>query len=245
MNEEILYNTGVEYKNDDIKDYTNEEFNIILRGYFDIYGNIINKSIFNKDLICTIDNIVDNKIYLRLKDSYTHKIENKDILLINYDAIDFLHSIYKNSDARYRDDKKYNIYLSWLSHIIFIPSCKFIKIDNIAVSPFKNKISDVGYNITIVKLYKKLGHNTFIYDTCIQLFPDFGYYISIIPKNSLIKSGHILTNSTGVVFPSSKGSLKITLTKVDKYFPNIKLPFTCCKIILNKHIYYEISEDFK
>ncbi len=241
-NEESLYNIGKNYSDNCITEYTDEQIIIILRGFFDQHGNIYNKTILNKELICEINNLLDNTLYPSFKNLYKHKIEGKQIILINYNAIDFLHNIYKNSDARHRNKENYDIYLSWLSRNITIPSCKIEKTAEDAIIPFKNKLSDIGYNITIIKRNKKIGDNTFVFDTCIKVFPDFGYYITLTPSNNLIKSGYVLKNSLSVIEPEYNETIKLTLTKIDKSFPEIKLPFTCCKMILNKHIYYEIFE---
>ena len=54
-----------------------------------------------------------------------------------------------------------------------------------------------------------------MYDTGIQVKPQYGYYFEIVPRSSLSKSGYILANSIGIIDPSYSGNLYIVLIKID------------------------------
>jgi len=56
----------------------------------------------------------------------------------------------------------------------------------------------------------------------------------------LSESGYMFTNS--IIDPSYTSSLKIVLTKIDESLPDLKLPFKCCQIIMEKAIHYEMEE---
>ena len=91
------------------------------------------------------------------------------------DTIEFLTKLYKDSDARYRDGKFYQLYLEWLSFTSFIIPRVEIKI--------KNKKAIKDKNLWVIKEYKKINTMSVIYDTGLIIKPDFGYRIKIIPNN--------------------------------------------------------------
>jgi deoxyuridine 5'-triphosphate nucleotidohydrolase len=120
--------------------------------------------------------------------------------------------------------------------------CKIYKDCPEAIIPSKGKESDVGYDLTIIKEFKQLTPSTILYDTGIKLCVDFGYYIQIVPRSSLSKSGYILANSIGIIEKSYSGNLLVALTKIDKEMPDLRLPFKCCQLIFQQQISLNIVE---
>lgn len=230
--ERDLYHIGYNLRSSISETLPDDKFIIFLRGYFDKTGYISKKNIIKNSLECIF--ICDETIYERfykLNYSFTEKLEYKkyNITLVNYDALDFLNDIYKNSDARYRNNKKYNIYISWLTYGIL--DIKFIKVVDNSILPYK-KSSEIGYNITLISLVEQIGKYIFIYDTGIKVISEFGFYCKIIAKDELIKTGHI------VIMTEIKNTetLKVTLQKIDDTLPEFKLPFTCCQLLFDKII---------
>ena len=220
---------------------------VFLRGYFESSGNISNKTLLHNNLECTLK---CDEYILSLINELNFKYEiisnNKDdinLIFENYNAFDFLSKLYDNSDARYRKSEFYNKYIYW--NIFFnnnIPICRFFKDDPDAVIPKKERASDVGYDLTIIKKVKDIGAKTALYDTGIIVAPDFGYYTKIVPRSSIIKSGYMLTNSIGIIDGTYRGHLMICLTKIDETMPDLILPFRCCQLILDRSLHY-IMED--
>jgi hypothetical protein len=242
MNELNIYTYGrdilttscfPEYKN--IKDY-----NIFFRGIFDNYGIIYSKTIFNNDLHIEI-----NLTNIEIKLNFLKKVEDllnikwkiilNNIVLKNEEAKKFLDIIYSNSDARYRNEKKYNCYVRWLSNKNNnIITFKVEKTLNNAIFPVK---TNIGYCISIIKLNKKIGKNTFIYDTGLKVNINFGYKIKITSKCSLINYGFILNN----YLVKKDESIKIILTKIDNSLKNFKLPFTVFNLFIEKIQFCELE----
>ena len=224
-------------------EYENKkEYNIFFRGIFDKYGIIYQKTIYNNNLYIEISlkNIRIISDFLKKISELTNiKLDilpNNNLILKNNDAKKFLDKIYIGSDARYRDEKKYNCYLRWLNNKSNnIISFKTKKTLNEAIFPVKNKI---GYDISIVKQIKKIGTNTFVYDTGIILKINFGYKIKITSKCSLINYGFILNN----YLLKKDESIKIILTKIDN-LKKIKLPFTGFNLTIEKIEIFELEED--
>jgi dUTP pyrophosphatase len=104
-----------------------------------------------------------------------------------------------------------------------------------AVMPAKAYPEDVGYDLTIISLVKKTGKNIFMYETGVQVAPsDNGFYIEILPRSSIFKTGYILANSVGVIDPLYRGTLKVVLVKTDESMPDIILPFKGFQLIVRK-----------
>lgn len=111
----------------------------------------------------------------------------------------------------------------------------FVKTCEHAVTPSKGTEYSVGYDLTAIDFVRNMTPNTYLYDTGIQVKPPPGYYIDIVPRSSLSKTGFVLANSVGIIDPDYRGNLMIALTKVDSNCDDIELPFTKCQLILRKH----------
>jgi deoxyuridine 5'-triphosphate nucleotidohydrolase len=249
INEKAFYQIGLnileKYDLNNVK--SSENFFIVLRGVFDSRGSIISRNILNKDLSCSINGIPVNLIEFIINNTEDINCErtNNSIKWKDYNALDFLSKIYDNSDARFRNKEKYDSYINWVTFGLDtneIPKCKFFKKHKNAVIPSKSRASDVGYDLTIIEVSKELGKKTFMYDTGIIIAPEFGYYTKIVPRSSITKSGYMLTNSTGIIDPSYRGTLKICLTKVDDSIPNLKLPCKIAQLIIDRSIHYNLEE---
>lgn len=116
----------------------------------------------------------------------------------------------------------------------------FIKMGNMAgferthinaVKPTKGEPNAIGYDLTCIDIYKKIGKKTIIYNTHICIQPIPGFYFEIIPRSSLSKTGHIMTNSIGVIDPDYSGPLLIPVTKIDNTMPDLELPFKLFQLI--------------
>jgi hypothetical protein len=149
-------------------------------------------------------------------------------------ALDFIHFIYHKSDARYRSEDNYKIYLDWIGNGKNIPICKFFSNDMNAVKPKK---CDIGYDLTIIKKVKDNGLFC-LYDTGVIIKPDIGYNIRLIPRNNLIEKGYIIYNC---LHNNDNKSIKIYLAKINNIVPDIRLPCIVCYMILEKNIYFELE----
>jgi len=110
-------------------------------------------------------------------------------------------------------------------------------VDTDAKMPSKAHPSDIGFDLTAIKVYKKIDEKTTLFDTGIKVIPPKGYYVEILPRSSISKTGYILSNSVGVIDPHYTGNLLIALTKVNPDVDDIKLPFSRCQMILRKAEY--------
>lgn len=118
----------------------------------------------------------------------------------------------------------------------------FKKISPDALTPSKSNYSDVGLDLTAIGISKKINDDTFLCKTGISLEIPTGYYVEIVPRSSISKSGFMLANSVGIIDCSYKGELLIALTKINKNVEDPVFPFRCCQIIMKKQIYPIMKE---
>lgn len=116
-----------------------------------------------------------------------------------------------------------------------VPRIGFCMQDPSAVVPTK-RIIDVGYDITVCSVSKQLTDQTTMYETYVSLSIPLGYYVELVPRSSLSKTGYMLANSVGIIDPSYTGSLKVPLIKVDQSAPDLVLPARVAQIILKPYV---------
>jgi dUTPase len=257
---------------DNIKDVNNKW--IFIRGLFEANSYIDNS---NKTIRCSFNftylEIMQNFIQFC---SIPKDFSNRDcIVYYNTNCIDFMGNLYYSIKSYDKLNKKisyeklfnniditdylFNNYHYEKYHELLkferidncIPICNVLKVDVNAIIPSKKVISDVGYDLTIIKKVKQINSATALYDTGLRINIEDGYYTEIVARSSLIKSGYILTNCIGIIEKSYSNNLFISLTKISLEAATIgsdelPLPFRCCQLIIRKQFYtnmVEVTED--
>lgn len=235
-------------KDSDLTDFItkcyNENGNIcnqFVRAYIEKYASIIYDTI---NITFYNDKLTD--CIIKLYDIPCNKQTNINNQVIQYNSvnmIDLLGMIYSNHECPY-----YNNFIYSYNNRDgkSIPCIKVFKVDDSAVIPSKSRYSDAGYDLTIIKEYKRLTSNTVIYDTGIKLEIPNGYYVEIVPRSSISRSGYILANNVGIIDQGYRGNIYIALTKINDETPDItdladwRLPWKCCQMIVKKQIYSKL-----
>jgi deoxyuridine 5'-triphosphate nucleotidohydrolase len=159
----------------------------------------------------------------------------------NSNMIDFMGQIYVNGtdmDELHINDDLYNFLGN--PEGFQNPLLKIYKADADAVVPSKNNYSDAGLDLTIIKEYKRMNSDTVLYDTGIKLEIPNGYYVEIVPRSSISRSGYMLANSVGIIDQGYTGNLYVALRKINKDCEDLVMPYKCCQIIMKKQIYPKI-----
>lgn len=215
--------------------YTDEEKKDFIRGLYEYnYLSHMNTNNNSNDIKLKKQKNL-NKFLDYTRICYDDK-SDEDFTIINHgcNATDFLGFIYNNIDNNYS--------FKACNYNLVLPQVLVFKTDENAVVPFKTNASDVGYDLTIIKKVKDFNSKTCLYDTCIKIQVDFGYYAEIVPRSSLSKSGYMLANSIGIIDNSYRGNLMIALTKIADDAPELELPFKCCQLIIRKQVYTSLNE---
>lgn len=216
-------------------DNLEDKFKIsFIRGYYEnLKNNNVNNNNINKLYYYKIDYLLIEKMFNYINIPHINDFKNNYIVFDNTNYIDFLGKIYNEANDLCIERYKYNL---------LYPKCKIIKTLENAIIPSKANESDVGYDLTIIKEEKIFNKKTKLYNTGIKVEIDYGFYIEIVPRSSLSKSGYMLANSIGIIDNSYKGNLLIALTKIDDESPDIELPFKCCQMIIRKQYNVDIFE---
>ena len=119
---------------------------------------------------------------------------------------------------------------------------KVLKTNEDAILPSRAHPSDIGLDLTAIKKHKVLSNGVVMYDTGISVSPPEGYYVEILPRSSMSKTGWMLANSVGTVDPNYTGNLYIALIRVDGQSPEIDLPFCKCQLVVRKAEYFDVQE---
>jgi deoxyuridine 5'-triphosphate nucleotidohydrolase len=215
--------------------------NQFARAYVEKYSSIIYDNI---NITFYNDNLADS--FVKLYDIPCNRQKNINNQVIQYNSvnmIDLLGMIYSNYECPY-----YNNYIYTYNNRDgkSIPCIKVFKVDADAVIPSKARYSDAGYDLTIIKEYKRLTSNTVIYDTGIKLEIPNGYYVEIVPRSSISRSGYMLANNVGIIDQGYRGNIYVALTKINDETPDItdladwRLPWKCCQMIVKKQIYSKL-----
>jgi len=215
-----------------------------VRGYFDHHGQISDPDVTpmckmygNVDMLTSI---ADFSAIPAIRIGF-HGAANSDqkrpkpvLLFKGTNAIDLLGRMYDK--ARIFWAKRRSQYFDLLSaDIKRVPHVYFTKTLPNTVVPTKAHPSDVGYDLTIVAEHKKVNSVTTMYDTGLKVRVENGWYIEVVPRSSIIKSGYMLTNGQGIIDPSYQGNILVALTKVDPDAVPIELPYRGFQVILRRH----------
>jgi deoxyuridine 5'-triphosphate nucleotidohydrolase len=211
-----------------------------IRGYFDGDGSVT--SIYSKKNSPRCN--ITSSSYSMLQAIYSFTdipgyLGSSQIEWSGNNALDFMGKIYDGSNIKL--SRKYDRFIDWSlwqpglpGHYGRTDKFKWTRTDPRAVAPSKTKVSDAGYDITIIKKVKTMG-DVVLYDTGIKIQPGFGYYFDLVPRSSISKTGYMLANSLGIIDRTYIGPILVALRKVDKSAKDIELP---CRIaqIVPRHI---------
>jgi deoxyuridine 5'-triphosphate nucleotidohydrolase len=113
--------------------------------------------------------------------------------------------------------------------------------DPAAIVPKKERVSDSGYDLTLIYEKKRIGE-VVLYGTGVTVEPPQGWYFDVVPRSSIIKLGYIIGNSVGVIDRAYRGEVLVPLIKVDKLAPDLELPARVAQLIPRPIVHFEVSE---
>jgi dUTP pyrophosphatase len=113
-----------------------------------------------------------------------------------------------------------------------------------AVVPERAGPNEIGFDLTLIRKVKDIDDYTVMYDTDIVIKPPDGFYVEIVPRSSIVKSGWFMANSIGVIDPTYRDTLKVVLKRMDKSQKEVELPSRLCQLIL-RPVYRIVKVDEK
>lgn len=215
-----------------------------VKAYFEKHGNI---SVNNDCVKCIItcynnENLVIFADFFGIPYKSMKMFNLSQIIYTGVNVIDLLGIIYSNTSVVSKS-KQYMDFVGLLKKQK--PSMKVLKVDDSAIIPSKANFSDVGHDLTVIGIHKTINSRTVLCRTGIKLDIPVGYYVEIVPRSSIIKSGYMLANSIGIIDCSYKGELFVALTKIDEESPEVTFPFKCAQLITRKQIFPDMIETYE
>jgi len=102
--------------------------------------------------------------------------------------------------------------------------------------------SDTGYDLELIKKVRvvkliAIGEVS-LYDTGVIISPPPGYYMDMVARSSMAKTGHMLANGFGVIDPDYRGNILAAVLKYDFAAPELKLPGRYVQLIFRPVIHF-------
>lgn len=163
-------------------------------------------------------------------------------------ALDFLGQIYEGASIYL--DRKYDLYRMWCEYVpglsgrgssVQLGNIKVVRTRKDAVLPAKARVSDSGYDLTIIEKIKQVGDVEF-FTTGVKICPEIGWYTTVVPRSSISKTGYMLANGVGIIDRTYLGEVIIALRKVDKTADDITLPCRIAQFIPSPIVHMTIEE---
>ncbi|WP_457570219.1 dUTP diphosphatase [Desulfurobacterium sp.] len=205
-----------------------------VKGAFEAGGVWGNKSVFIP-LISSFESEMEEVL------SPFFPIKTKEGFFLNGDgATLFLHAIYDESSGE-RSNYHFEKFLSFLFGAPWQRSYVEVAVEEGGIPPFKKRVSDSGWDLHLVELIKKEG-NVYFFDTKVKVKPPAGYYLDLVPRSSIFKSGFMLANSVGIIDMTYRGTIKVPLVKVNPEAPEPELPWRVVQLIPRRYYPLEVRQ---
>lgn len=164
-----------------------------------------------------------------------------------FKALDICGRMYKS--VSFKHTKKYEYFIDilnweplpngkWYKDVYF--KCK--KLSKDAVIPVKSRVTDSGYDIFAVDITYDSNTKLYIADTRIAVEPIPGWYLDMVGRSSLPKTGFMFVGAVGIIDRSYVGPIKMFLKKINEDAVLPELPFKMAQLIPRKIIHAEFIE---
>lgn len=191
------------------------------------------------DFIQLTTGVTANEVQFSTVDSDMVVLEWYDV-----DALDFMGVVYSGADYGYL--KANAAFTKWRQQIQGLTNDKnlnfwFKKTREDAVAPYKARISDSGFDLTLVEKVDQIGIVD-MYTTGIKAYCDQGWYFILTPRSSIIKSGYMLANNCGIIDRSYTGEILVPMIKLDPNAPDIECPARLVQLIPTPIVDFDFKE---
>lgn len=142
------------------------------------------------------------------------------------------------------DETRLDKYASYISRECVKNPLLVERRDPKAELPFKQNISDVGWDLTLIERTDKRNEDDIgsinMFRTGLVVSPPLGYHVEIYARSSLQKLGYMLGNSVGIIDPEYRGEVLIGLYKF-REGADLELPCRGVQMILRKTEYGRLA----
>lgn len=163
-------------------------------------------------------------------------------------ALDLLSSLYEGlAPAAPRRKKHEARYHSYCKRVVGfeadgspLPTLKVELLRLDAAVPQKARVSDTGYDLTLLDERKRHGA-VVLYGTGISVEPPDGWYLDVVARSSMVKRGYIVANSVGIIDRAYRGEILVPLVKIDPSAPDLELPARVMQLIPRPVVHFPVE----
>ena len=167
-------------------------------------------------------------------------------------ALDFLGLLYDEIDLEEElyDYSMYGAYKKLCQHThrdVIETNIHFKRINPNAIKPFKEKSSDAGYEINVIRKMSGDIKDIPVYDTGLIINPPFGYYFEMFNTQMLLDRGYTIANvpyilERSLTTPISQ-TLKIQILSMDDDTLPLEMPFPAIRLVPRHIEHFSLVED--
>lgn len=221
-----------------------------IRGLFDGDGSIRDAAKYTTPACHIASSSSEMKTSLVEKTKRFHPRENSDaVYWEGVNALDFMGWLYE--DSSWRLTRKYDLYLDWTTWVPMLggpgnsgrgPWFHWTRLHPDAVAPTKSRVSDSGFDVTLIGDRDDHGNFVRLYRTGIRIKPAHGWYFDLVPRSSIIKSGYMMANSIGVIDRAYRGEVLVPLIKVNPDAPDLEFPCRLVQLVPRPIVHVQMEE---
>lgn len=107
------------------------------------------------------------------------------------------------------------------------------KVRDNAVIPYKAKMGDIGYDLTVASLEEENGLIK-VY-TGIAVQPEPGWYFELYPRSSIANRGLMVANSVGIIDNGYTGEISVVFYKTENYIKKLEIGERIAQLIPRRY----------
>lgn len=159
--------------------------------------------------------------------------------IVGPSALDFLGVLYEKANYYYQSSIEKYLFLCGASKGAEVSVTRLSKD---AILPSKKNISDSGYDVCLTGIKSQVDDNTFLFSTGLQVDPPPGFYLDLLPRSSLGKTGWTMPHGTGVIDMSYRGEVMVLLRRLSEEIPIFEFPARVVQLIPRPISHFRVVE---
>lgn len=151
------------------------------------------------------------------------------------------------ADLKLARAKHVRRYWAWCQRIlhaktdsVLAPTVRVQLVHEGAVTPRKERVSDSGYDLTLVYEKSRTG-NVVLYGTGVIIEPPQGWYFDVVARSSIVKRGYMLANNVGIIDRAYRGEILVPLLKTDPNAKDLDLPARVAQLIPRPIVHFPVE----
>lgn len=122
-----------------------------------------------------------------------------------------------------------------------LPTFKYYKTHENAIAPYKNRGSNVGFDLHLIRKIKEVK-GIHYYDTGISVQTPNGYYFDVVGHSSISKTGWMLANNISIIDNGYTDSIIVALVAINDTTKPLELPCKLVQLILRENLMFKSEE---